>query len=855
AHTPIDAFFRSLAQHSDGRSIGIVLSGSASDGALGVRDIKGVGGITMAQDPATAKYDSMPRAAIATGCVDLILAPEQIGLELARLGQDRYRRPEPVRSTEDDLPDPNGVQLERVFHFLRAASGVDFSQYKLPTIRRRLQRRIALQKMPRLDDYLQRLERDPAEAKNLYRDLLIHVTSFFRDPESFEAMKQTVFPPIISEAKGQRPIRIWVPGCATGEEAYSVAIALLESLDGDGQSTAIQVFATDVSDDAVGKARQGVYPESIAVDVSPDRLRQCFVKVDGHYRVSKLVRDSCIFARQDLTRDPPFSKLDLIVCRNVLIYLGPRLQRKLMNVFHYALKPNGFLIVGGTESAGSQTEFFALADKRFKIYTKRAGLARSDFDVPAMPKSPAQPSRMTSSRSTARVSDVHSDVTRLLVGRYSPPCVLVDRDFQIVQTRGETGPFLELASGDASLDLLKMAREGLLDGLRTALQEARKTLRPARREGLLIKSAGAPREVDVQVLPFGEPADGTHFLVLFESPVSQTAPEKPMRGAKRAVPDDLRIVRMQQELSTSRDYLQTIIHDMEAANEELQSANEEILSSNEELQSTNEELDTAKEELQSTNEELNTVNEELNARNDELSLVNSDLINLLTAVPTPIVIVSEDLKIRRFTPQAERVLNLIPTDIGRPLGDLKPNLDAPDLAEVTRQVIESVTARELESHDRSGRNYNVRIRPYKNQENRIDGAVLSFAEVEEPSRDNADALRQFIHALANAISAGVLILGEDLRVHAANETLLAMLGGGSGASLSGRALQELAGRQWDNAVLLESLEDLRINGKPFAGVRLELSTPRQRSIRIDGARLPGTPARLPLLVLTVLDAG
>ena len=854
AHMPIDAFFRSLAQHADGHSIGVVLSGSASDGALGLREIKSVGGITMAQQPESAKYDGMPRAAIATGSVDLVLTPEQIGEELVRLGADAYMRPEIATeaATQGDFSD---YQLEQLFQFLRSASGVDFSQYKLPTIRRRLHRRMALQKVPRLDDYLRMLERDPAEAKNLYRDLLIHVTRFFRDAESFDALKQTVFPRIVADAAGKRPVRIWVPGCATGEEAYSIAISLLEQLGDQATSTAIQVFATDVSDDAVERARQGVYPESIAGDVANDRLRRFFTKVDGHYRVAKVVRDSCIFARQDLTRDPPFSKLDLIVCRNVLIYLGPRLQRKLMNVFHYALKPNAFLMLGATESAGSQSQLFALTDKRFKIYTKRSGHSQPDLSMGLMPEAVERGHAVLRTAPTriAAVPDFQNEVTRLLVNRYSPPSVLVDRDFQILQTRGKTGPFLELGSGDASLSVLKMARDGLLHGLRSALQDARRHVRPVRREGLLVKTNGSTREVDIQVLPVGDSSRGEYFLVLFETPRPKPILELPQPKGKRSGQEKKQVEQLQQELTTSREYLQSIIQDLESANEELQSANEEILSSNEELQSTNEELDTAKEELQSTNEELNTVNEELNARNEELSLINSDLFNLLSAVPAAIVIVSGELKIRRFTPPAEHVLNLIPTDIGRPLGDLKPNIDVVDLQEVTREVIQSVTVRELQGRTRDGHTYLVRVRPYKNQENRIDGAVLSFTEVDEPVRDAADALRQFINSIVNAVSVGVLVLTEDSRVQAVNEPMLKAISG-SRASIVGREITDICNRQWNDPLLSEALERLRTTGEPFSALRVQVSKPRKRSFIVDGARLPGTTFRLPLLVLTVRDA-
>jgi two-component system CheB/CheR fusion protein len=729
-YNAIDAFFESLAANAGERAVAVVLSGSASDGAAGLREVKSAGGLTIAQDPQTAKYESMPRAAIDTGVVDLVLSPEAIGRELVRLGAHPFLRPEanaPGRLPELEISEQ---QLERLFFLLKKSSGVDFSYYKLPTVKRRVQRRMTLHKLTEAQPYLQMLGDDPVELRNLYRDLLIHVTRFFREPDSFEVLKTVVFPRIVKDVANRRPLRIWVPGCATGEEAYSVAITLLEYLGDEVNSTPFQVFATDVSEEAIEAARVGAYTESIVADVPPERLRRFFIRSAGQYRISKIVRDSCVFARQDLTRDPPFSKLDLIMCRNVLIYLGPRLQRRLMSVFHYALKPSGFLMLGGSESVGPDVTLFAMVDKRNKIYSRRSAPVPLEIDFTKTTPAAAPPIRrapFSPARLAPRSSDVQGEVTRLLLGRYSPPGVLINSDLQILQTRGRTGAYLELSAGDANLDVLKMAREGLLHGLRSALLEARRKGKPTRREHLMVESDDATVETNLQVIPFNDSSEALFFLVLFEQP----ARAKPPASAKRRPKGEhvARVAYLQQELSSSREYLQSIIQDLEAANEELQSANEEILSSNEELQSTNEELDTAKEELQSTNEELNTVNEELNTRNDELSRLNSDLMNLLAAVPAAVVIVSSDLRVRRFTPLAEQILNLIPSDVGRRLGDIKPNLDVLDLPDLTREVIETTQSKELEAQDHSGRRFTLRIRPYKNQENRIDGAVLAFVDV------------------------------------------------------------------------------------------------------------------------------
>jgi two-component system CheB/CheR fusion protein len=743
-HMPIDAFFRSLAEYAQQRAVGVVLSGSDSDGSAGLREIKAVGGITYAQDPATAAFDGMPRSAVATGVVDMVLPPEQIAKDLVRVSAHPLLRHVKSRTIDQELS-ISQEQWNRIFALLRAASGVDFTHYKQPTLRRRLQRRMVLHKITTVELYLRHLQENPSEVRALYQDVLIHVTRFFREPESYDLLRTRVFPQMMRDrVGGGHPLRIWVPGCSTGEEAYSIAISLVEFMEDDTGSTPVQIFATDVSETAVEQARSGIYSASIAADVSPDRLRRFFTRIDGSYRISKTVRDAVIFARQDLTRDPPFSKLDLIVCRNVLIYLGPVLQKKLMNVFHYALRSTGFLVLGGSETIGPHADLFALADKRHKLYTKKMNGIRSAVDYSQDDLDP--PPRERTRKPVAEVpggTNIFNEANRMVLNRYAPPGVVVDDDLQIVQFRGQTGPFLEPAPGEASLNLLKMVRDGLLFNMRSALHEAKKTGESVRREGLRVKHQGQIIDVNIEVTPLAAQHQ-RHFLVLFENaspaPVAPAGRGKraPAKGRKKGARDgqasedkpDERTLRLQQELAASREYLQSIIQDLEAANEELQSANEEILSSNEELQSTNEELDTAKEELQSTNEELNTVNEELQARNEELSRVNSDVLNLLSSVQIAVVMVSADLRIRRFTPMAEKLLNLIPTDVGRPIGDIKPNIDIPELERLIVHTVDTVTVIERETRDRQGSTYLLRIRPYKNVENRIDGAVIALFDME-----------------------------------------------------------------------------------------------------------------------------
>lgn len=732
---PIDVFFRSLAEYAGDRAVGVVLSGTASDGAMGLRDIKASVGITFAQTPETAKYEGMPRAAIAAEGVDVVLSPEKIAQELVAISKHQYPLRPAGGGGELSIEE---AQFAKVFSMLRAATGVDFNHYKPPTIRRRLQRRMTLHKLADLNEYIKFLQQNAGEVQELYRDILIHVTRFFREPDSFETLKQIVYPRLLDGRRGDMPIRVWIPGCSTGEEPYSVAISLLEFLGDQGLSFPVQVFATDVGETAVDRARAGIYPENISEDVSPERLQRFFTPVDGSYQISKAVRGLCVFARQDLTRDPPFSRLDLIVCRNVLIYLAPAMQKKLMTIFHYALRPTGFLVLGGAETVGPHSDLFAVADKKHRVYIKKAIDQLPDFHFP-IDYSPGRAALAHKPAEGTNLNTLHEEVNRLILDRYSPPGVVVGPNLQILQFRGQTGKYLEPAPGEATFSLLRMAREGLLFGLRTALRDAKRSDRPVLRQGLHVKTNGGFEDVELEVIPFGKPGDEKYYLVLFHQQPTQKPVEVPVgpkqkgekgRKANRQDESQERVAILQQELAANREHLQAIIQDLEAANEELQSANEEILSSNEELQSTNEELDTAKEELQSTNEELNTVNSELHSRNEELRRINSDLINLLSNVEIAIVMVDGGLRIRRFTPMAERILNLIPTDVGRPINHIKPNIVCPDLESIISEAAEKKTlvSRNVQDHD--GHWYSMRIRPYRNAENRIDGAVLAIFEID-----------------------------------------------------------------------------------------------------------------------------
>jgi two-component system, chemotaxis family, CheB/CheR fusion protein len=787
-HMPIDTFLRSLATDQSANAIGIILSGTASDGTLGLAAIKGEAGITFAQDSDSAKYDGMPNSAIAAGCVDFVLPPAGIAAELARIRRHPYIA-ETRDERADELPPESSRNLAQVFQLLRQNSKVDFSEYKPATIRRRVFRRMALRKIEKLGDYVDYLRQHREEIDSLYQDILINVTSFFRNPDAFESLKQTVYPTILKARSPAEVVRVWVPGCSTGEEAYSHAIALIEHLTDVRSGLSIQIFGTDLSETAIQRARAGVYKDSIRADVSSTRLRRFFNKTEEGYQISKSIRDMCIFATQNVFDDPPFSRMDLVSCRNVLIYMGPTLQRRVIPVFHYALNPSGFLMVGDTEGLlGAGAELFELVDKKHKVYRKKLvpspvafgfslghytrGQARRDASVSAAknqeaPKLPP---------------DLQREADRLLLAKYVPAAVVVNEHLDILQSRGHTGPYLELAPGKASLNLLKMLRPGLLFDVQKAMEHARKNHMTVRREDLEFENNGAIRVTNLEIIPFKIPPNEHHnFVIVFEdaSPEStQPAKPKAIKAPEDRRGKDKQIDQLKQELAAAKEYLQSIIEAHEATNEELQSANEEIQSGNEELQSTNEELQTSKEELESANEELNTVNDEMQHRNQQLTLVNNDLTNLLNSVNIPTVMLGPDLSIRRFTPQAEKVLGFAAGDVGRPITHLRSKIKVPDLEQTLLDVIHEIAPRQLEVEDAGGAWYRLRITPYKTAENKIEGAVLTLLDMSDikQSQEDVESQLALVEQALREMPCGLAITeapsGKLLRVSEYLETIL-----------------------------------------------------------------------------------
>ncbi|MGH9609271.1 MAG: CheR family methyltransferase, partial [Bryobacteraceae bacterium] len=799
---PIDHFLKSLASDNTSKAIGIVLSGTASDGTLGLKAVKAEGGITFAQEPTSAKFDGMPRSAIAAGVVDFVLPPEEIAKRLVRLAQHPFVTPKSGEDGEAAQELDSG--LNRIFHLLRTVTGNDFTHYKHTTLRRRIQRRMVLQASEKLSDYAAYLQENPAEVRALADDLLICVTSFFREPEYFEALTQRIFPEILKNKSPENSIRIWVPGCATGEEAYSVAICLAEFLERNAGNVPMQIFATDIGESAVEKARSGIYAASALAGVSPGRLKRFFAKTNGSYQIAKSIRENCIFARQNVAKDPPFHNLDLISCCNVLIYFGPVLQRKVLATFHYALKPRRFLMLGPSESVGPLANAFSPLDKKLRLYAKLPGADPLRLQLLGDEALAAkEPGTETAGGNARTALDVQKTAERMLLAQYAPAGIIVDDAMNIVHVRGDIGPYLQIASGEPTYNLLKMAREGMVVGLRTAILKA-KQKKTAIVQQARVKQNGQFKDVNLRAIPIdgpGQPA-ALHFLVLFEeaAPAAPPPAEKLPKNAKPDVKSGAarkggETYRLKQELAATREYLQSIIEEQEASTEELKSANEEA-------QASNEELETSKEELQSSNEELNTLNDELKVRNLALTEVNTDLSNVLTSIDVPLLMVGKDLRIRRFTPNMEPMLNLIDSDIGRPVSDLQPNIAVRGLPDLLREVSGGGKPALREIQDPQGRWYSLRALPYKAHDNKIEGAMLMLLDI-----DAVKHARDFAEAIIETTRQPLAILAPDLKVRSVNRAFCEAFQV-SKEETENRFLYDLGNRQWDIPKLREALEKI-----------------------------------------------
>lgn len=783
-HLPVDYFMGTLADDVGLRAIGVVLSGTGSDGTEGLKAIKAAGGMTFAQDEQSADYAAMPASAVLSGFVDLALPPEQIAANLMRIARHPYLLHTVLESTETLAA--NEEDLGKIFLLLRSRTGNDFTFYKRDTVLRRIKRRMAVHLLDRLPDYVHYLQSKPAELDGLFSDLLISVTGFFREPESFDVLRERVYPILFDAKQGQkgqqgRTVRIWVPGCATGEEVYSLAMTMFEYLGEQTNRPAIQIFGTDIDAKAISKARLGFYSSTIVESVSPERLQRFFNKTSDGYQVVKEIRALCVFAVQNVLKDPPFSRLDLVSCRNLMIYLGPLLQRQVLETFHYALDPHRFLMLGISESIGSRADLFVLFDRRGKIYEKKSNAIQDRNAL--MPRLFKRRVDGPSGPALSIPMELGEVVDRVVLLHYGPPGVVVSNDLEILLFRGETGPYFNPCPGSASLNLLKLVRRELLVELRAAIDEVRSSGSEVFKDRVWHRQDGAKSWVGLRVVPINEANQPTRMMVLFEEAPALDRPTAALSDAQPVgpvgagttdqagaaadatpVPVDERIVALERALTVTRDYLQSIISDQEHSNEQLKAANEEVQSANEELQSTVEELETAREELQSTNEELATINNELEARNHDLAEANVDLANLLASINQPFLMLGHDLRVRQFTPPAAALLNLIPGDLGRPILNIKPNLEIPDLARRVKAVIDEVAPQEIDLQDVNGHWYSVRIRPYKSVERRIEGVVIAFVDIDAVKLAEADLRNALEHAqrldaLVRDAEDAILVLG------------------------------------------------------------------------------------------------
>ena len=728
---PIDGLFHSLAEDQGHRTICILLSGSGSDGTLGLRSVKEHGGMVMAQSPESAKHDAMLRSAIGTGMVDHVLPPEQMPARLVEYA--RYLRELHRKNVKDSLSEELGGQLARICALLRRKTGHDFSRYKTTTLVRRIQRRMQVHQLASVPAYVERLRQDPQEAEQLFRDLLIGVTHFFRDPEAFAALEREVIPRLLDAGRGRRAD----PHLGAGLRHRRGGLLGRDPVPrGDAaprRAPAVQIFAGDIDDEALDFARQARYPDGIAEHVTPDRLARFFTRQDHSYQVAKEVRELCIFSTHNLIRDPPFSRLDLIVCRNLLIYLESDLQRHVASIFHYALRKGGYLFLGPSESVAGPPELFRTVDKKHRLFARGETIAVPAITVPLPARSAAQQRPWATRIPPAEQQGTVAALERVLLDHYAPAWVIVNPQGQSVYFSPRTGRFLEPAVGAPSADVVNMARKGLRLDLRTALHKAVQTGKAVVRERIAVETNGHVQQINLVVRPLTEVGEQRLFLVVFQElglPRSQADAER--EGASPE--QDGAVQQLESELRTTKEHLQSTIEEVETSNEELKSSNEELLSTNEELQSANEELQTSKEELQSVNEELETINQELNKKVEELDSVNSDLQNLLQSTQIPTLFLDGSLRIKRFTEAATEVFRLIESDVGRPILDIAPRFEGDifaDLKEVLRTL--AIRERQVSLADGSS-SYLMRVLPYQRPGNVIDGLVLTFLDVTQLNR-------------------------------------------------------------------------------------------------------------------------
>jgi two-component system, chemotaxis family, CheB/CheR fusion protein len=834
----IDFFLRSLAEHQHENAIGVILSGTGTDGTLGLKEIKAGGGMTMVQAPQTAQHDGMPRSAIASGSADYVLPVERMGGALLA-----YVQHAAVAATGLTVPPAKASDpLTPAMEVLRAHTNFDFSGYKKGTLRRRIQRRMRLRHLNELPKYVEVLRNDPAELTALFKDLLINVTSFFREPAAWQVLQQQVIRRVVAAQDTDVPLRVWIPACATGEEAYSIAMVLIEEIEAAGKACRLQVFASDVDAEALETARAGIYPEGIAAHVSAERLSRFFIKREHSYHVNQELRDSVVFAQQSLVRDPPFSRLDVISCRNLFIYLEPSVQEQLVPLLHFALREGGYLFLGSAEGLGPQEDLFEAVSAKWRIY-RRIGPARHDrLHFPIAAASVSTAVRGQTPR-TANPSRLAALAQSLLLQRYAPACVIVNRSGEILYFHGRTDDYLMQPAGMPTQDLLAQARSGLRTKLRSALQDATRENQKVVLPGIQMRRGGAFPRVKITVEPLTAATTESEalWLVSLEDEPA-TAPAGPPANHGTAA-DTALVQQLEYELKSTKEDLQQTIEDLKAANEELMSVNEEF-------QSSNEELETSKEELQSLNEELTTANTQLENKICELEAANNDLNNLLTSTNIATVFLDTHLRIRRFTPAATRLFSLIASDIGRPIGDIAQKFADPDLLRDAAAILEQQTAPRTEVQGHDGRWWVRQVLPYHTRDNRTEGVVMTFSDVAAEALQEA---RVYAESIVDTVREPLLVLDADLRVRSANQSFFTTFHL-SQEDTVGQLLYDLGNRQWDIPRLRTLLGEVLPQKRALHELALEANfEPVGRRIMQLNARIIDRGGERPALILLAIE--
>ena len=845
---PIDAFLRSLAEDQGERAIGIILSGTGTDGTQGLRAILGAGGVSFVQDPATAKYDGMPASAIQAGYATYVLPVEKMPEVMLTGARTVTVSPEPAPT--------DGSSLNRILMLLRS-TGNDFSQYKKTTIGRRIARRMSQHDIENMEVYARYLKEHPPELQSLFKELLINVTSFFRDPEAFATLRTEVLPQMFANKPDGYGFRVWVPGCSTGEETYSIAILMHELMDEIGHDFRVQIYSTDLDEDAIGVARAATYPPNIVQDVLPERLPRFFVKEEGGYRVKKEIREKVVFAIQNVIRDPPFTRLDLVSCRNLMIYLEPELQDRLIRAFHYALRPEGVLFLSASESIGDHNDLFAPLSQKWKLYrathsaaathNARAVLPSSSAESDAKP--PGEPVKITKETHFAELTK------RVLLQSYAPASVVTDLKGNILYVHGDTGKYLRPAPGQATLNVVEMARDPLQPELRAAVQRAAKKNTPTLSRELLVETEGDRRAVSVSVRPLADSEAGEGLLLLSFQDVARAVPGKAARGKRAAgAVDDRRVEELERELAYTKENLQATSEEQQASNEELKSTNEEMQSTNEELQSTNEELETSKEELQSVNEELVTVNAELESKVEQLNAMQNDMKNLLDNINVGTIFLDEHHVIRNFTRDAAGVYHLVSSDVGRSLGEIKSELEGVDLLAEARVVLETLKPFAREVRTTGGVWYLARIQPYRTLDNAIEGVVLTFVPLTDIKQMREELLeaRELAESIVDTVREPLIVVDGALRVVSASRSFYERFHVAPEETV-GRPLYELGDGQWNIPALRDLLETVLPHQRSFDDFAVDHEFPGIGwcTMLVSARRIVGTTGETQLILLAI----